>query len=325
MGSSASRSEINRGTQTTLSHQVGASSGHVPLSQSHRQTTILSTNDENLKWPLPPKERAYRFKPPNHNGPNRYSLGEKPPRIATAAETKTRQGSTSPSFNVRKTDDRQPTPLIDSKTAYSAHVQSQLTVSTHACFNLAASRNIAVSMKDIQQSYKDLDSKVKQRLDIISKAADEKLQLIVKDTEQDENNLLDYDKMRQTRQDQLYQEWLHKYIIKLNEWRSEELADLQQELLQHQKTIVRNSRDKIAVLGKEANTLKFEILAEEHDKIEEKTNNLTNGLHDISTNESIQHLGIESKTEINLRVQANVGTMPPGQSCTNDPIPNQYP
>ena len=101
-------------------------------------------------------------------------------------------------------------------------------------FNLASSGNVTVSMRTIQESYKDLDGRLKQRLDLISKDADAKLRLIINDTETEEKRLVEYDKRQQAIQDELYQKWLQKYVVELNKWRSEELADLQQELMNYQ-------------------------------------------------------------------------------------------
>jgi hypothetical protein len=128
---------------------------------------------------------------------------------------------------------------------------------------------------------------------------------------------LDYDKRRQNRQDELYKEWLQKYVVVLNTWRSKELANLQIELSQYQQQIVKISQERINRLNIEANQLKTQILNEEGNAFSQKATDLTGQLYAVSRDEK-NYLGSEWKTELNLRVQANVGRIAPGQSYTND-------
>ena len=74
-----------------------------------------------------------------------------------------------------------------------------------------------VNLKELQQ---ELDETVKRRLTIISIEADKKLTLIIEDAKREQDSLLAYDRNIQTRQEELYQEWLQKYIVELNKWRS---------------------------------------------------------------------------------------------------------
>lgn len=205
---------------------------------------------------------------------------------------------------------------IDSKSVDSAHVQSQLSARFHACYNLAAADNIDVVMNGLKKTQIDLDDRLKKRLAKISAEAEQKISLIVEDTREEQKRLLAYDKEQQHRQDEIYQEWLQKYVVELNTWRSRELAKLQKDLLTYQRLIVDISKQKIERVNEEAHAFKTLILDEEKQRVSRKTNKLTSTMYDL-TRDDTHFLGSESKTELNLRVQANVGRIAPGQSCTN--------
>jgi hypothetical protein len=145
------------------------------------------------------------------------------------------------------------------------------------------------------------------------------LTVIIEHTKLEQDRLLAYDKARQTEQEQLFQEWLQRYIVKLNEWRSLELAELQKELLDYQKRIIQVSQQRTRSLNEEANRIKLIIIQQEEAFETEQTDKVFTAMYDISRKDAAQHLGSESKTELNLRIQANVGVMAPGQGCTNIP------
>jgi hypothetical protein len=218
--------------------------------------------------------------------------------------------------NERDTSNENWKKQTDSKLVDSAQVQSQLSASFHACFNLSAADNIDVIMSGLKKTHQDLDDRLKRRLAKISTEAEQKVQLIVDDTREEQKLLLVYDKQQQLRQDELYQEWLQKYIVELNTWRSRELAKLQKNLLVYQHEIIRISKKKIDHINNEANLYKTLILEEEKEAALRKTNKITESMYDL-TRDDTNFLGSESKTELNLRIQANVGRIAPGQSCTN--------
>lgn len=172
-------------------------------------------------------------------------------------------------------------------------------------------------MDSLKKSHNDLDDHLKRRLAKVSADAERIIGIIIDDTKKEQKLLLDYDKRRQNRQDELYKEWLQKYVVVLNTWRSKELANLQIELSQYQQQIVKISQERINRLNIEANQLKTQILNEEGDAFCQKATYLTGQLYDVSRDEK-NYLGSEWKTELNLRVQANVGRIASGQSCTND-------
>jgi hypothetical protein len=227
-------------------------------------------------------------------------------------------------YNQRDTSNNDLGSMVDSKIFTSGHVQSQLTGRSHGCFNLAASDRIDVAMENLKQTQKDLDERLNNRLKKVSAKAEAKLGLVIADTKQDHEDLLAYDKERQTHHDRLYHDWLQKYIVELNKWRSIELTNLQAELLKYQQKIVDRSKKNIDAINDETNSLKKDILDEEQDSVGRKNKSLTDRIYDI-TREDAQHLGSEWKTDLNLRVQANVGRIAPGFSCANDPVQQNLP
>lgn len=204
----------------------------------------------------------------------------------------------------------------DSQANDSAHVQSQLSSRFHACFNLSAADNINAVMDSLKTNQQSLQEGLRRRLLKVSNEAEQKIQLVVDDTKAEQKRLLAYDKERQRRQNVIYQEWLQKYIVKLNEWRSRQLANLQQELLQYQKSIVETSQEKIDQINRDAFNLQTQILQQETDANKKRTTDVTKKMYEI-TEDGRRFLGSESMIELNLRIQANVGEVAPGQSCTN--------
>lgn len=201
--------------------------------------------------------------------------------------------------------------IVDSQSDESAHVQSQLIARSEAHFNLSTSARVDVLMKSLKEVYKVLDDRVKQRLDEVTADADKILQLIIEDTNAQHDRLLQYDKEQQRLQSNQYQEWLQRYVVELNKWRSQELSDLQKELMTYQKTISDTSQEQIRILSSETNRIKLEILREEQNNSKAKTEGLTDKINELVSGENLQQLGSESKMELNLRIQANVGRMPP--------------
>lgn len=175
-------------------------------------------------------------------------------------------------------------------------------------------------MKKFQQIYKITDERVKRRIERVTTDADKILECIIADTNKEQENLLKYDREQQELHDKQYQEWLQKYIVELNKWRSKKLAELQDDLLYYQQLIADNSRQYIETLSKETNDTKMRILKEEQDDAKIKTKDLTDKIHNIAKTGNLQQLGSESKTELNLKIQANVGRMPQGKSFQSDPV-----
>ena len=157
-----------------------------------------------------------------------------------------------------------------------------------------------------------LDDIVKRRLDIISKETEAIGQQITGDTHDMQQRLLSFSKARQMRQDELYREWLQMYVAVLDDWKSLQLSKLQQELSTYQKRILAESQRQILSTNTEANQLKAQILREEQDKASHDVNEIITQIESLSSHQTLQQLGSEAMTNINLTIQSNVGTKAPG-------------
>ena len=97
-------------------------------------------------------------------------------------------------------------------------------------------------MAKLNHAHVKLDDVFKRRLDIVSKETEDIIERIAVDTQDIQQRLLAFSKVRQTRQDELYREWLQMYVVKLDEWKSLQLTQLQEELSTYQKQIIIQSQ-----------------------------------------------------------------------------------
>ena len=204
----------------------------------------------------------------------------------------------------------------------SAHVQSTLNSKSHSCINLSTSEKSDELMSRLNQAHADLDDMVKRRLGYITVETDRIFDGLAVGTQKEQQRLLQYAKLRQARQDELYREWLQMYIVELDQWKSRELARLQEELQEYQNRISELSQINITIVNEQVTLIKTQILQEEQAKAELIITDLLAEMQSFSTNHSLRHLGSETLTSINLTIQANVGTKAPGQGCTF-PVPPQ--
>jgi hypothetical protein len=61
-------------------------------------------------------------------------------------------------------------------------------------------------------------------------------------------------------------------------------------------------------------------MTEEQNRLKIKTKNLTDRMHRVTEEQGFQHLGSESKMELNLMKQANDGIKTTGDDCDNHPV-----
>ena len=200
----------------------------------------------------------------------------------------------------------------------SAHVQSSLKTQSHACYNLSTTEEMDTLMAKLNHAHVKLDDVFKRRLDIVSKETEDIIERIAVDTQDIQQRLLAFSKVRQTRQDELYREWLQMYVVKLDEWKSLQLTQLQEELSTYQKQIIIQSQSLISSINREANLLKAQILREEQEGASQEVNEIIAQIESLSSQQTLQHLGSETMTKMNLTVQANVGRKAPGQHCKFD-------
>ena len=96
----------------------------------------------------------------------------------------------------------------------------------HSCINLSTGDEIDRITKEITLMQKKADEYAQHEKDTISKTGQSIIQTIVDDTRRIQQSLLVYGKRRQRKHENLYNEYLQKYIAILNQWKLEQLADL---------------------------------------------------------------------------------------------------
>ena len=162
------------------------------------------------------------------------------------------------------------------------------------------------------------DGSVRRRHEIISRETEAIIIRIDDDTQDIQQRLLSFARAQQMQQDQLYCKWLEMYVAVLNEWRSVRLAKLQEKLSTYQKQIVVESQKRISSVHLEANKIKVQISKEEQDMALREIDEIRTQLESLTSQPSLQHLGSETMTKIDLTIQANVGRKAPGQECAFD-------
>lgn len=196
----------------------------------------------------------------------------------------------------------------------SAHVQSSIQTQSHACINLSTTQEIDDLLSSLTKVQEQLDLNIEERGKIISEQLKVIIDMIVNDTRDVQQNLLAYAKEQQSRQDDLYNKWLQRYVAELDKWKSARLAKLQADLQQQQHDIMQSSQQFIMEVNQEANMLRGEVLKEEQRNASEVVAEITEKIQNMSTHQ----LGTETMTRINLIVHGNVGTKAPGQDCKFD-------
>lgn len=193
---------------------------------------------------------------------------------------------------------------FDSQIVGDAHVQSQLSTRFEAACSLSSAENLEFIVESLKHTQKRLDENLRVRLAKISSHAEEKIVLAATVAQDERRQLLLYDRKCQEQQEQIYQEWLQKYVTKLNAWRATQLATLQTRIGGYHYEIIRKYNSKINSINEQVNTMQTIILEEEKSIATNRTMEVTRRMYKKDS----QHLlGSESKFEANLRIQANAG------------------
>ncbi|CAF0765355.1 unnamed protein product [Rotaria sordida] len=200
----------------------------------------------------------------------------------------------------------------------SIHVESTVDTQLHSCINLSSSEQIDELMNNLNQIHTQLDEKIKYRTEKISNETESILSYIRNETQQEQQHLLEYAKQQEIQQDENYQKLLQEYISKLNEMKTKELIDLQDQLEIYREHIIERSQSKIIKVNEQANIIKTKIVQEEQHYAAEKLDSIMSQIYKISTDEKLQHLGSEIITKTNVITKAKFGTKAPGQVCAFD-------
>ncbi|CAF2165137.1 unnamed protein product [Rotaria magnacalcarata] len=149
------------------------------------------------------------------------------------------------------------------------------------------------------------DESIQQRLEQVSKEAERVLGLIIEDLEDEQDRLLDYTQEIQLGYERQYREWLQKYIIELDQWKSIELSRLHEKLQKYEIDMKYVFQEKLELLNWEVETAKSRILREEQEKGSKETKSIISNIEEISRQNKMQNMAMEEDTDIHLKLQAN--------------------
>ncbi|CAF1943154.1 unnamed protein product [Rotaria magnacalcarata] len=149
------------------------------------------------------------------------------------------------------------------------------------------------------------DESIQQRLEQVSKEAERVLGLIIEDLEDEQDRLLDYTQEIQLGYERQYREWLQKYIIELDQWKSIELSRLHEKLQKYEIDMNYVFQEKLELLNWEVETAKSRILREEQEKGSKETKSIISNIEEISRQNKMQNIAMEEDTDIHLKLQAN--------------------
>ncbi|CAF1623964.1 unnamed protein product, partial [Rotaria magnacalcarata] len=122
------------------------------------------------------------------------------------------------------------------------------------------------------------DESIQQRLEQVSKEAERVLGLIIEDLEDEQDRLLDYTQEIQLGYERQYREWLQKYIIELDQWKSIELSRLHEKLQKYEIDMKYVFQEKLELLNWEVETAKSRILREEQEKGSKETKSIISNI-----------------------------------------------
>ena len=100
--------------------------------------------------------------------------------------------------------------------------------------DLWAGMTVSAEMKNLMArlnvAHIESNEIIQQRLEGVSKEAERVIGLIIKETTDEQDRLLKYAQEVQRTREELHREWLQKYVIELDRWRSNELGKLHEKL-----------------------------------------------------------------------------------------------
>lgn len=210
--------------------------------------------------------------------------------------------STRVDFNQKETQSFE-TIDTDSTRRGSAKIQSTLRSQFRSSLELSTNEEIEQISIELTKIQKKFDNFLQQEYEIIEKNAEEFLKSIRNDKRENQQNLLIYGRKRQMRDEKLFNEFLEKYVVVLNEWKSKQLTDLQNDLEQYEKDIVNQSKILIEKVNDEVNDLRDEVSKIFSQKLSQQTKKLIEKYRSKSSFE----FGHETLTKIDLTIQTNCG------------------
>jgi len=148
---------------------------------------------------------------------------------------------------------------------------------------------------------------VQQRFQGVSKEAERVLGIIIDETAEEQNRLLQYAQEIQGRIQALHREWLEKYVVELDRWQSIELTKLHEKLENSKGSINEVFQKKLAIVNKQVEDAKSQIFREEQEKQTKEANEIVSDVTKTSQQNKMQHIGTETNTNILFNIRANAG------------------
>jgi hypothetical protein len=204
-------------------------------------------------------------------------------------------------------EERKESNHVESNVFNSAHVQLTMKTKTDLWAGISPSAEMKSLLGRLNVTHFESNEIIQQRLDGVSKEAERVIGLIIKETTDEQDQLLRYAQEVQGRQDELHREWLRQYAVALDRWRSNELSKLH-EILEHSKEKMNGRlQEKLALVNQQVEIAKSEIFREEQERQAKEADNIVSNVEDIARKNKMQHVGTEANTDIHLKIRANAG------------------
>jgi hypothetical protein len=177
--------------------------------------------------------------------------------------------------------------------------------------DLWAGMTVSAEMKNLMArlnvAHMESNEIIQQRLEGVSKEAERVIGLIIKETTDEQDRLLKYAQEVQRTREELHREWLQKYIVELDRWRSNELGKLHEKLEYSKKEMNTILQKKLALVNHQVEVAKSQIFREEQERQAKEAGNIVSDVNEISQKDKMQHIGTEANTDIYLKIRANGG------------------
>ena len=170
----------------------------------------------------------------------------------------------------------------DSRVYQSSHVQMTAIADTQLWAGISRSTEMEKLLAALNVTHIEYSEVIQQRLQGLSKQVQGVLELIIADTSDEHNRLLNYAQEIQARDEALQRDWLHKYLIVLDQWRATELARLHERVEEYKKQINSTEKDKLTRLNQQVKLAQTNILKEEQEKHAAEATRLVGEMDDLA-------------------------------------------
>lgn len=203
--------------------------------------------------------------------------------------------------SIRKAD------YTDSKVFNSANVQMILKATTDLTSTISPGSEMTNLVSRLNVAHIESNEIIQERLNRLSVEAERVIGMIIHETSEEQNRLLEYAQNVQATHEELYREWLQKYIIELDQWRSTQLNRLQEKLDYEKKTVNVMLQKKLTIVNQEVEAAKNQIFKEEQERQAQEVDDIVSDVKEATKNKNYHDTGTETNTDIHLKIRANAG------------------